>query len=102
MPYGLTEKQLQEILAILTGNGKIRKVILYGSRAKGNFSPGSDIDPALMGDDLELNDIVDFEVKLDRLPMLNKVDLVICDKITEPALIEHIERVGIVVCQAEY
>ena len=97
MPFGLTDNQLSGILKILQENNKLQKVILYGSRAKGNFSPGSDIDLALIGNSLDLNDIVNYKVKLDNLPLLNKIDLVIYDKITEPDLTEHIERVGVVI-----
>ena len=96
MPYGLTEDQLSGILNILQDNNKLKKVILYGSRAKGNFSPGSDIDLALTGDDLDLNDIVNYKVKLDNLPILNRIDLVIYDQIKEPGLVDHINRIGVV------
>ena len=70
---------------------------MYGSRAKGNFRPGSDIDLAIAGDALDLKDIVNFRAKLDNLPILQKIDLLIYDQIKEPALIEHIDRVGIVI-----
>ncbi len=96
MPCGLTEDLLKGILDILKENNKVNKVILYGSRAKGNYSPGSDIDIALIGEGLDLKDLVDFRIKIDNLPILNKIDLVIHDQIKEPALIEHINRVGIV------
>ena len=94
MPYGLTDNQISGILEILKENNKLQKIVLYGSRVKGNFSPGSDIDLALTGDSLDFNDIVDYKVRLDNLPILNKIDLVIYNQIQEPALIEHIKRIG--------
>ena len=97
MPYGLTDSQISGILEILKENHKLQKVVLYGSRAKGNFSPGSDIDLALTGDSLDFNDIVDYKVKLDNFPVLNKIDLVIYNQIKEPALIDHINRIGKVI-----
>ena len=99
MGHRLTDNQISGILEILKENKKLQKVVLYGSRAKGNFSPGSDIDLALTGDSLDFNDIVDYKVKLDNLPILNKIDLVIYDQIKEPALIEHIKRIGKVIYQ---
>ncbi len=101
MPYGLTDNQISRVLNVLQENIKIQKVILYGSRVKGNFSPGSDIDLALIGDALDLKDIIYFRVKLDNLPILNKIDLVIFDQITEPALVDHINRLGVVIYQRE-
>ncbi len=44
MPYGLTDIELQKLNGVFAANGRIEKAILYGSRAKGNFKPFSDID----------------------------------------------------------
>ena len=101
LSIGLTEEQIEGILKVLQENKKLNKVILYGSRAKGNFNPGSDIDLALTGDNLDLKDILNFQIKLDNLPVLQKIDLVIYDQIREPALVGHIDRVGIVLYQRE-
>jgi uncharacterized protein len=99
MPYGFTKDQIKGILEVLQENKKLSRVVLYGSRAKGNFSPGSDVDLALTGDDLELNDIINYKVKLDNLPLMQRIDLVIYDQIKEPALVDHIDRVGFVLYQ---
>ena len=44
MPYGLTEKIIQKVNRVFTNYENIDEVILYGSRAKGNYSEGSGID----------------------------------------------------------
>ena len=54
--YGILEADIQEIISILKANPKTEKVVLFGSRAKGNFEPGSDIDLAWLGADLNLKD----------------------------------------------
>jgi predicted nucleotidyltransferase len=41
MPYGLNK---ESIIGIFAQYDQIETVILYGSRAKGNYKPGSDID----------------------------------------------------------
>jgi predicted nucleotidyltransferase len=69
---------------------------LFGSRAKGNYDPGSDIDIALKGEQMHLDDLIEFYVEMDKLLIPNKVDIVIFDRIGEQALIEHINRVGVV------
>ncbi len=91
----LEENKLNSILNILRTNNRIKEIILFGSRAKGVFDPGSDIDLAIKGEELTLNDIISLKTKLEELPILNKIDLVIYNRINEPALIEHINRVGI-------
>jgi len=50
---------------------------------------------ALLGDELVLEDLLDIHLRLDELFLPYKIDLVIYDNITEKALREHIDRVGI-------
>jgi len=69
---------------------------LYGSRAKGNYKPGSVIDLTLKGYGLDLKLINKISIALDDLLLPYTFDLSIYDSIDAPALIEHIRRVGIV------
>jgi len=94
--YGIPESDLDALLSELKKNSKINEIILFGSRAKGTFRNGSDIDIALKGRKLKLNDILDATLDIDKLLLPYKLDLVIYTRIIEPALIEHIKRVGIV------
>ena len=41
--FGITEKSYNYIVAYLKTKPQIEKVILFGSRAKGNYKKGSDI-----------------------------------------------------------
>ncbi len=94
--YGISQSDIQEIISAIVQNDKITKIILFGSRAKGNFKAGSDIDLALVGLDLKLNDILDATIEIEKLNLPYKFDLIIYNRITESALIEHIERKGII------
>lgn len=93
--YGLDEKELLSVISVLKQNAKIDSVILFGSRAKGNFSVGSDVDISLLGANITLNDILEASLKIDELELPYKFDLIIYDRIQEKALIEHINRIGI-------
>ena len=93
--YGIPLSDLKNVISILKGNVKIRKAILFGSRAKGDFSNGSDVDIALIGNELKLLDILQLSGKIDDLYLPWKFDLVIYNRITEEALKEHIDRVGV-------
>ena len=94
--FGLSIADLENVLSILKKNTKIKQVILFGSRAKGNFKPGSDVDIALKGEGLKLKDILDASIEIDELLLPYKFDLIIYDRINEIALVEHIDRIGIV------
>ncbi|MGE5440591.1 MAG: nucleotidyltransferase family protein [Bacteroidota bacterium] len=73
----------------------VKKAILYGSRAKGNFKNGSDIDLTLEGDELELDTLLKILNELDELDLPYKIDLSIYSAISNNDLLEHINRVGI-------
>lgn len=94
--YGIPESDLDALLSELKKNTEIKEIILFGSRAKGTFSNGSDIDIALKGRKLKLNDILDAMSGIDKLLLPYKLDLIIYTRIKEPDLIEHIKRVGII------
>jgi uncharacterized protein len=47
--FGLNESELHYILSVLSRFKEIQTAKIFGSRAKGNFKPGSDIDLALFG-----------------------------------------------------
>jgi predicted nucleotidyltransferase len=94
--FGLLASDIDKIVSIFESNHKIEKVILFGSRAKGNFKPGSDIDITIQGSDLKLDDILIAKVKVDELSLPYKMDIIIFERINEKALLEHIDRVGIV------
>ncbi len=93
--YGLLKMDIERIISIFKSNSKIDNVILFGSRAIGNYKPGSDIDIALKGADIKLNDILNVVAELDKLLTPYKFDVVIYNRITENALTDHIDRVGI-------
>jgi predicted nucleotidyltransferase len=93
--FGIPVESLDQIIKIISGNSNVTEIILFGSRAIGNFRAGSDIDIALKGD-LTLTDKLDILIALDKLELPYKFDLLIYSRITEAKLIEHIDRVGVV------
>lgn len=94
MPYGLSEKTVDEINKVFSTFAEIDEVILYGSRAKGNFKPGSDIDLTMKGDKLDLKLLNKISLDLDELLLPYNIDLSIYHHISNPDLISHIERIG--------
>ncbi|MCX8482832.1 MAG: nucleotidyltransferase domain-containing protein, partial [Crocinitomicaceae bacterium] len=58
--FGLLENDMSEIVDVLSQFSSIEKAVLFGSRAKGNFKNGSDIDIAIFGNDL--NSDIDYKI----------------------------------------
>jgi uncharacterized protein len=94
MIFGLTEDTVNKIQAVFARYPQVDKVILYGSRAKGNFKPGSDIDLTLFGGALTPDLRAKIASELDDLSIPYTIDLSIFAELHHEELREHIERVG--------
>lgn len=97
--FGLPDKTLAAIRQILADCPAIEKAILYGSRAKGNYRPGSDIDLTLIGDQLDLSILGELAARLEDSPIPYQVDLSLWHQLDHAKLRDHIERVGVVFYQ---
>lgn len=94
MKFGLSSETIEKMNNVFSEFDSIEKVIIYGSRVKGNFRPGSDIDLTIEGKDLSLSGMSEINLKLDDLLLPYLIDLSIKNKITKKELLEHIDRVG--------
>ncbi len=101
MPYGLPDETLARIRSVFAAHPEIEKAVLYGSRAKGNFRAGSDIDLCLVGEAVSLAQQLRIESELDDLLLPYKIDLSRFHALDNPALTDHIRRVGVTVYEAE-
>lgn len=96
MIYGLKDEVVEAICKIFRAHPEVEKVILYGSRAKGNFKPASDIDLTFQGASLDLTIINQISWELDDLLLPYTFDLSIYHQLNNPDILDHIQRVGIV------
>jgi predicted nucleotidyltransferase len=55
MKYGLKDAVIEKMQAVFASFPEVERVSVYGSRAKGNFKLGSDIDLTLHGKDLTMS-----------------------------------------------
>jgi predicted nucleotidyltransferase len=102
MKYGLKESDIQEICAVFARYPLVERVIVYGSRAKGNYKHGSDIDLTLRGNaDLTLTVLYKIMDELDDLLLPYTLDVSIFNDISDLDLIDHIQRVGITFYQKD-
>lgn len=92
--FGLPDKTFDALLKLFDSYTEISEVVIYGSRAKGNFRPGSDIDLTLKGTGLTNEDLNRLLVDLDNLNTPYLFDVSIFKDLNTAELIEHVERVG--------
>lgn len=102
MNYGLKDNVIKKIHNVLSKFPQVEKAVIYGSRAKGNYKNGSDIDLTLCGNaDLTLKILYNIMEELDELLLPYSFDLSIFHDISDPEVLEHIQRAGITFYEKE-
>lgn len=91
--FGLSAQTLEAVHNCLRQYPDIAWAKVYGSRAKGSYAPGSDID-------LAFSSPTDYSAQLlealDALPTPYLFDVTHVESLQHPGLKEHIARVGVV------
>lgn len=101
MKYGLKQQTIAQVNAVFARYPGVEQAILYGSRAKGTYKHGSDIDLTLKGRGLNLQVLNNISNDLDELLLPYSFDISIFSQISNADLVEHINRVGVVFYEAQ-
>jgi len=94
--FGLSAEVIEKVLDVFAKHSEIEQVVIYGSRAKGNYKAGSDIDLTLKGSkELDMEVLYQVIGELDELNLPYTFDVSLYNSITNKDLIDHIDRVGV-------
>lgn len=94
MRFGLSDTVIKELQDVFRRHANIQKVLIFGSRSKGNFRAGSDIDLAVIGKDIDYSQLLTLRCEIDDLDMLYTIDLLDYQKEIGTPIGDHINRVG--------
>lgn len=92
--FGLSSRALGLLRGLFCAYPEVRRAIVYGSRAMGNYRNGSDIDITLDAPDMENARFLHLCTAADDLMLPWMMDLSILSNIDNAALLSHITRVG--------
>ena len=93
--FGLTNRDMKTLLDTFAKYPEIKEVHLFGSRAKGNYKTGSDIDLAAMNEGVNTKIISVINSLLSESSLPYKVYFVNFFELTNQDFIDHIKRVGV-------
>ena len=96
-PFGLPPATLEKLNSVFAHHAAIDSVLLYGSRAKGNYRAGSDIDLTIKGGEIPFDELMQIENEIDDLMLPYTVDLSQYRQLENIDLIAHIDRVGVAI-----
>lgn len=95
----MTDDELNLLCSLFARHKEIEQVILYGSRARGTHKPFSDVDITLLGIGLTRSHLSRLMAEIDESSLPYFFDISLFAKLTNPDLIEQIERTGVVLYQ---
>jgi len=94
--FGLKDSDILTIKHVLEHYSQIRKAYIFGSRAKGNYKNGSDIDIAIQGDSLSYHIVLNISKYLNEETLMPYYfDVLDYDSILNKELTKHIDNLGI-------
>lgn len=100
MKFGLSDRVIEEFRAVFRRYENIEKILIFGSRAKGNFREGSDIDLCAVGQGVTAAQLLAMLTDIDDLELLYSVDLIDYHKVKDTPIGDHISRIGQIFYQA--
>ena len=100
MRFGLSDTVIRELQDVFRRHANIEKVLIFGSRSKGNYRSGSDIDLALIGKDIDYRQILELYTEIDDLELLYSIDMLDYQTKVGTPIGDHIDRVGQVFYEA--
>lgn len=92
MAFGLSERIRADFTGVFQRYPEIEQVLIFGSRAKGNARPGSDIDLAVMAPCMSDAEFARLWNQIGDLPLVFKVDLLHWDRLANQPLKDKILR----------
>lgn len=98
MNFGLKDSDLDYIKKTIEKFPEIEKAVIFGSRAMGNYKPGSDIDIGIYGENITFDTVSALHTMLEEMgPLPYFFDIVDYTHLNHKELKEHIDRIGKVI-----
>lgn len=94
---GISKRFMQELHRYCESNHQIDKVILFGSRARGDYHDTSDIDLAIFTINSSHSQQNLIEHAIDELPTPLKIDVVFMNRLSNEKLRANIVKEGVVI-----
>ena len=94
--YGIRDNLYNDMISVIKNFG-VKKVILFGSRARGDYRNNSDIDLAFIFDNNDKDNFIKMQAKLEELNTLYKFDVIDFNTLKNDKFKEEILKDGIVI-----
>jgi len=96
LSFGLSEKTLISLRSYFTSVPEVEQVMLYGSRARGDFHKGSDIDFMLIGSSITPRLLSKMDMEIDDLLLPYFIQITDRKEIRDARFLKVVEQEGVV------
>lgn len=94
---GISKRFMNELQNYCSKNPQLEKVLLFGSRARGDYHRTSDIDIAVFTKEISHTEQNLIEHAINELPTPLKIDVVFMNRLKKEKLISNIIKEGVVI-----
>lgn len=102
MHLGLNDSDMTYIIDTIKKMSEIERAVIFGSRAKGNYKAGSDIDLAIFGEKVTFDTVSALHAVLEgESPLPYFFDVIDATHLEHQTLREHIDGIGKVIFERE-
>jgi len=100
--FGLRDSDILDIIQVLEKFPEVESARIFGSRAKGNYRNGSDVDLAVFGNNISFERIIHISSVLNEETMMPYYfDVLDYYSIENADLVRHIDRIGKIIYSKE-
>jgi predicted nucleotidyltransferase len=92
--FGIKDSSLEILTSIFSNYNQVEEVVLYGSRAKGNFSDRSDVDMVICNSNINRHILGSILTDINNSNFPYTIDIQLLENIKSNSLLEHINRIG--------
>lgn len=97
-PFGISEEIIEMLCKVFTEYEEIERVVIFGSRARGDFRNNSDIDMAVYAPTMTAMRFAQLHLDIDSLPIIFRMDIIHYDRCKEERLKNKIEEEAKDIC----
>ena len=94
---GISQRFIHELQSYCSENDQIEKVLLFGSRARGDFHRSSDIDLAFFTKKSSHTAQNLIEHRIQEMPTPLKVDIIFFNRLAKEKMISNIKKEGVAI-----
>lgn len=95
--FGISDDIFNELVSSFKNDVLLQKAYVFGSRARGNYTDRSDLDIAVLGNNISSRQLNLLKDRLDNLNTVINFDIIDANKIKKKVMLDNILKEGVLI-----